>query len=52
MEKDLTCPECGEEAIKWCKCPFRESECKNGHVWHYDTNTGVRIIGHKPKHGL
>lgn len=29
------CPVCGSPAIVSCRCPKSNSECKNGHKWHY-----------------
>lgn len=28
------CPVCGEKFIVTCRCPKRDSKCKNGHEWH------------------
>jgi hypothetical protein len=29
------CPVCHEPAVKSCRCPVGDSECKNGHKWYH-----------------
>lgn len=32
---DRNCPVCHEPPEITCKCPLSDSQCKNGHDWHY-----------------
>lgn len=34
MKNIDNCPVCGEKFVVTCKCPKRDSACKNGHHWH------------------
>lgn len=33
-ENQNLCPVCNEPAVSTCRCPRRDSKCKNGHNWH------------------
>lgn len=43
--KENRCPECGEEAETTCRCPRRDSVCKNGHEWHTCFVHKVIVVG-------
>ena len=40
------CPICGEPSIDRCRCPRADSECKNGHKWHWCIVHLKIVIGH------
>lgn len=42
---DNTCPICGEDAVRTCKCFRKDSTCKNGHDWHTCTIHKIKVIG-------
>lgn len=50
---DSTCPVCGAERVKNCKCMVCESQCGNNHVWHYCPEHNKKILGpaDHTKHG-
>lgn len=43
--KENLCPTCNEESTLTCRCPRRDSCCKNGHTWHTCTVHHVLVIG-------
>lgn len=45
------CPICGAPAKTVCKCPRKDSECKNGHQWHYCVKHHTLIAG-KSDHSI
>jgi hypothetical protein len=41
------CLECDSKLIKHCKCDLYDSECENGHKWHYCLKHNLRVnTGH------
>lgn len=39
------CPVCSEPAVSNCRCPRRDSTCKNQHSWHTCTIHKCTVIG-------
>ena len=37
------CPICGMPAEVTCRCPRRDSECGNGHRWHWCLRCRVKV---------
>lgn len=40
------CPTCGEAYYTRCRCKLGDSQCKNGHQWHY--SGGKVVVGPAP----
>lgn len=42
---DNNCPVCQEKAVSNCRCQRRDSECAQGHHWHFCVTHHVKVIG-------
>lgn len=39
-----SCPLCGGRVAWSCRCPINHRSCAQGHIWHWDYQTGGQII--------